>query len=257
MGLVQTAVLNRELRDIPGPETAQIYGSSTLQIFNKAGAEATPVIICALNEENDIAATLVSLSLSEAPVRPIVIDNGSEDETAAIASSMGAILLEEPLPSKMKAQQLGVKYALAETEHHSLLFTDADTILGKSWAGSMLADARNLDTGQGGLLFGHVGFTHGESPLTNIVRNTVHAAKQTHSRIARTQPVAHGANTVIWLDNGGCIEKGLHNLATDVWPQDMAVRDSVLACGGIVKASLGVKSVAFTRGDRYKSFREY
>lgn len=70
-----------------------------------------------------------------ARVEVIVVDNGSSDDTAAIASAHGARVVHEPRPGLAHARQAGLMAAHAPI----LVFVDADTLLPPGWADEALA----------------------------------------------------------------------------------------------------------------------
>lgn len=82
------------------------------------------VIIPALNEEDSLG-----LVIGEIPrglvSAIIVVDNGSTDETAAVARSSGAIVLREPRRGYGRACMSGVKY-LHDDPPSIVVFLDAD-----------------------------------------------------------------------------------------------------------------------------------
>jgi rSAM/selenodomain-associated transferase 2/rSAM/selenodomain-associated transferase 1 len=86
------------------------------------------VIIPALNEERNIAATLRAVGQSPCH-EVIVVDGGSTDATAQRAKEAGVTVLNSK-PSR--AHQMNAGAALAEGG--SLLFLHADTLLAPSWA---------------------------------------------------------------------------------------------------------------------------
>ena len=67
------------LREVPAEVLVNNFEARTTELFETANRLETPdvVVIPACNEEQDIAATLLSLSRSERPVVPIVVENGS------------------------------------------------------------------------------------------------------------------------------------------------------------------------------------
>ena len=91
------------------------------------------VIVPAFNEESYLAATLDSIeaaaahlgAYSDAAIETIVVDNNSEDGTAAIARAKGATVIDEPLQGIARARNAGVRHA----EGDVLVFVDADVIV--------------------------------------------------------------------------------------------------------------------------------
>jgi glycosyltransferase involved in cell wall biosynthesis len=71
-------------------------------------------------------------------VEVIVVDNGSSDATAAIATAHGARVVPEPRPGLAHARQAGLVAAHAPI----LVFVDADTLLPPGWASAALAEFR-------------------------------------------------------------------------------------------------------------------
>lgn len=94
-------------------------------------------VVPARNEAVNIAAcvdALVQQRHSE-NVEVIVVDNGSSDDTAAIAASHGARVVHEPRPGLAHARQAGLMAARAPI----LVYVDADTIVPHGWATAALA----------------------------------------------------------------------------------------------------------------------
>ncbi len=261
MSFAQTLALNRELRSLSPDEIVEDYSQQTRDVLARTADSyiAEPVVICAHNEEDDIGATLVSLAMSGADVRPIVVDNGSTDGTAAIAEAMGATVLSEPEPSKMRAYKSALRFLGADILGDTVLFTDADTIVGPDWAERMSGVAANLDEGNGGIVFGLVMFSHSKSGLTNVVRNVSHTFAQFRNLASKgiRPPIARGANCSISFDADGAIFERLMGMRPDVFPQDFAVMETIVDAGGLAKADVHPDSTAMSRGDRYDSLRDY
>jgi glycosyltransferase involved in cell wall biosynthesis len=69
----------------------------------------------------------------------IVVDNGSSDDSAAIANSFpGVVLLSEPRPGSYAARNRG----LARARGDFIAFTDADCVPAPDWLEQALAAAR-------------------------------------------------------------------------------------------------------------------
>jgi glycosyltransferase involved in cell wall biosynthesis len=85
----------------------------------------------------------------------IVIDNASRDDTAEVARARGAIVVEEPRPSRAGARNAGVRRASADL----IAYTDADCVASPGW----LAALRDALAGQP-LVAGPVQLTTGEPP---------------------------------------------------------------------------------------------
>jgi glycosyltransferase involved in cell wall biosynthesis len=95
-------------------------------------------VVPARNEAAGIGACVDALIRQEADlkVEVIVVDNGSSDDTAAIATAHGARVVHEPRPGLAHARQAG----LVEAQAPILVYVDADTILPRGWAAAALAE---------------------------------------------------------------------------------------------------------------------
>lgn len=91
------------------------------------------IIIPAFNEEAYLPSTLDAIQTAAAHLRArsnvgiaiIVVDNNSEDDTAAVARSKGAMVVHEPVQGIARARNAGADYA----EGDVFVFVDADVIL--------------------------------------------------------------------------------------------------------------------------------
>lgn len=91
------------------------------------------VIVPAFNEADYLPATLEAIEAaaehsrvrSGADVDVLVVDNNSTDETAAIASSKGAAVVQEPVQGIARARNTGARHAQGDV----LVFVDADVLL--------------------------------------------------------------------------------------------------------------------------------
>ena len=89
------------------------------------------VVVPAYNEQDSVAATLRSLLGQDFRGRYeiIVVDNGSDDETAAIARRAGVRVVSEPVRGVCAARQAGTLAAGGEI----IVSTDADTVHPPDW----------------------------------------------------------------------------------------------------------------------------
>jgi glycosyltransferase involved in cell wall biosynthesis len=89
------------------------------------------VVVPAYNEADTLPAALDSLHRQDldAAFEIIVVDNGSDDDTAAIARAHGARVVDEPRRGVCDARQAGVDAALGEF----VVSTDADTTHPGDW----------------------------------------------------------------------------------------------------------------------------
>ena len=84
------------------------------------------VIVPAFNEEAYLTPTLNSIETAAAYLRTrsnvdidmIVVDNNSEDETAAIAREKGATVVHEPAQGIARARNTGARHAVVPWPHH-------------------------------------------------------------------------------------------------------------------------------------------
>lgn len=110
--------------------TADIAPASRL-VHPATAAPRFSVVIPALNEEAVIGACLESLAAQRSVhrVEVIVVDNGSTDQTAAVARRHGARVVHEPRPGVCYARQRGLKSATGEI----VVTSDADTTFAPGW----------------------------------------------------------------------------------------------------------------------------
>lgn len=102
-----------------------------------AGELDVTVVVPAFDSARWIEATLASIRAQTVPVREIVVvDNGSSDETAALAARAGATVLVRPGGGPSRARNAGI--AAARTEW--IAFCDADDV----WEPHKLARHRDV-----------------------------------------------------------------------------------------------------------------
>jgi glycosyl transferase family 2 len=89
------------------------------------------VVVPAYNESAYLPRTLTSLRRQDfpGPVEVIVVDNNSDDDTAAVARRHGVRVLHEAQPGVCAARQRGSEAATGEI----LVSTDADTVHPEDW----------------------------------------------------------------------------------------------------------------------------
>lgn len=88
------------------------------------------VIIPACNEEDYLRPTLLSIEAARAfapelQIEVVVVDNDSNDRTAAIAAASGAKVVKEPVRNIGRARNRGA----ASSDGEKLVFIDADTLV--------------------------------------------------------------------------------------------------------------------------------
>src|ERR1041384_4044609 len=81
------------------------------------------VIIAALNEEAAIA-TVIDAVPKDLANEIVVVDNGSKDRTAEIATAAGARVVEEPIPGYGRAFRAGLRSLSPNCE--IVVFLDGD-----------------------------------------------------------------------------------------------------------------------------------
>lgn len=111
-------------------------------------APQVSVVIAARNAEATIEACLASLSqqtLTDHEV--IVVDDGSTDRTAALASAAGATVVSVPGVGASAARNIGLRHAAGRV----VAFTDADCTVPPHWLGALITVLdRTGATGVGG-----------------------------------------------------------------------------------------------------------
>lgn len=102
---------------------------------------AISVVVPALNEEKILPACLKSLKQQELkqPFEIIVVDNGSEDKTTAVAKSLGVKTVSEPQRGLPLARQRGLELARGEI----IAFIDADSTADKGWLAEIIRSFEN------------------------------------------------------------------------------------------------------------------
>jgi glycosyltransferase involved in cell wall biosynthesis len=108
--------------------------------------EAT-VVIPARNAEATLPAALAALARQEGGVawEVVVVDDGSTDETAALARAAGARVVTSSAKGPSAARNLGAAHARGS----ALAFTDADCAPTPGWLAAGLAALRSADLVQG------------------------------------------------------------------------------------------------------------
>jgi len=110
-------------------------------------------VLPAYNEVDHLPATLAALRQAlapfpDCPFEIIVCDNNSTDETAALARSLGAIVVFEPHNQIAKARNTGASQAQGEW----ICFVDADTLVPPELGIRLIEVLLQPDTGAGGTL---------------------------------------------------------------------------------------------------------
>jgi len=115
--------LLNSLSDVDRPEDLELWRRVRAKRLAPAGLPALSVIIPALNESAQIAATLDSV-LCGTGIEVIIVDGGSRDDTAQIARAYGITVLQSA-PGRASQMNYGARAASGNT----LLFLHADSRL--------------------------------------------------------------------------------------------------------------------------------
>ncbi len=217
-----------------------------------------PIIICARDEERDLPATLASLTKSRQELFPIVVDNGSSDDTSTVAKRMGAYVLNYEQPGKHGALKHGLRFIEAEYPHvGTVLSTDADTITGRHWAGTLKSELlENSESNPDQLVFGPIMFSHGQSKPTDLLRTiTLNAAQVRHS-IKDEPPGARGGNLGLTFTHANL--ESTYSIPDNIGAaDDLVLRDTVVFNGGKAKATYRLLSLVVSRGDRFDNLKDF
>jgi GT2 family glycosyltransferase len=91
------------------------------------------VVVPAWNAAGVLPSLLVALRDQSAEHELVVVDTGSTDGTAALASDAGATVVSAPRRNRSLARNLGVAASYGDV----IAFTDADCLPGPAWAGAL------------------------------------------------------------------------------------------------------------------------
>jgi len=243
------------LRTTPSEELVSEFSNYTSHQFSNEGV---PVLIAARNEQEDLPATLISLAYSGIDVRPIVIENGSDDETARRAMKMGATVLHSDMPFKLAALQEGVQMLDDQDRIYDkpLLFTDADTLVGRNWSETMANAALTPNEKLSRVVCGSAIIWNGPSMAIDTLRTANAIVKDTLSSLRGTEPIGRGHNMAINFANEDAIDMYANLDPTLFIAEEQAIMDAIKRTGGEVVQSLGLKSIVLTRGDRFETLRD-
>ena len=117
----------------------------TVVIPARDGARSLPPLFDSLDRQ----------TLARDRYEVIVVDNASRDETADLSRSRGAIVVDEPKPSRSGARNAGVRRASADL----IAFTDADCVVAPGWLEALVGALREHP-----LVAGPVHLTTGDPP---------------------------------------------------------------------------------------------
>lgn len=243
----------------------QRYAAKTREIFAR-NMEAVPVIIPSRNEEHDIVSCLIALARSDMPVIPVVVVNCSKDQTAIRARDMGAIVVEINGVKKMGATQKGLRTVMIQlfrknTRGRFILFTDADTLVPRSWSRIMtkhLAAGLAHNPMKGAAVFGSSIFLHGPSKLADIGQSLHGFYSDIRQWIRHAAPLIRGHTYGVGLGNQDVVISTIAGLnPTQMYRDDVTIYENLRLAGVEIGRCLHVQSIVLTRGDRAHSFQEF
>ncbi len=109
---------------------------TTLLPDNKAKATLRVTVVVPVRDGAAMVAECVRACLAQSlrPVEVIVVDNGSGDETAAVARAAGATVLAEPVRGSYRARNRGWRSADSEI----IAFTDGDCVPDRDWLANLM-----------------------------------------------------------------------------------------------------------------------
>lgn len=249
--LFHSYLLMRKLTEIGSEGVINDYALETSRIFeaNRQGV-STVVMVCARNEVQDLPRTLVAFALSNHPINPIIIDNGSTDGTGEIARDMGASVVVEGEKGLIRALSTGFMEMGREGVKDALM-TDADTFPIKSWGGKMVLELRKM--GSPGQVMGLPVF-HGKMER-DVIRTVGLWFDYARDDLLNNRSRGRGFNSAITSGpNSDFFTKLGKSLNLKVCTgTDEEVERSVLRLGGLTKSCYSPEAIVLTSGDRYKN----
>lgn len=194
----------------------------------------TPVIIPAHNEEGRIAQTLRRLP-SEG-IEPIVAVNGSVDQTAAIAATFGATVLEFERPGKLPAIQESLRH-LGDRALRPVVLLDADNrpVFPRTWLSTMVR-ATQPESATPRVVSAPAWFTYNpeaaHSGQLSAVMRTLTARAQLRTKVYDSLGGKYyGPNQALKLADGATLDEFM--ALPSIWPkEDVAVAKIVTEHGG-------------------------
>ena len=249
--LLKTAKMVGKIVSTPSQTIIKEQADDAAEIFSRNKSSGIPVIIAAWNEQEDLPRLLYALSLSEGPVKPLVIDNGSDDNTRKIAERFGVTVLEEERGGIIYARRKGYLHLKKESGNpYIVLCLDADSIPGQNWSQTMTEMLNNYPP-EGGEAFGFFAY-YGGTFLSDLLLDIIDHRPNFSYPIYKNTVRTHGGNSGIKFDREGRIIDALTRLNPKfVTGTSTYILDAVLDNGGYARRNLNPRSVAFTRSDRF------
>lgn len=253
------------LRNLTAENIVNTYSDATYKIFKKAHAMSCPNIVAipACNEQVDLPAALLTLSRSNVPVLPIVVDNGSEkdDKTYDYARRMGAVTLRCE-PAKMRATQVGLRYARTHFPEQKIIhFGDADNLYPRNCV-SAIHKATNRasenNNNRGTLLFGLGAYDHGSSLTVDLMRSGRVIRKAISRKFTHKTPMPYGFNYALHLGKNEQITEAIYALDPLLFVREESeICKAVISAGGTISQLISLGAYVFTRGDLIKTRSEW
>ena len=208
----------------------------------------TPVIIPARNEAKHIGNGLEALSRQSIDLKPIVIVNGSVDQTADISRQFGATVLESE-EGKMRALQTGLRF-LGKRALNPVLILDGDSRpLSRKWGQKLIGETNKLPKEKPALVWGPYVFAEDISlPLGIFFTATSMYVSWTDRREPAPRTI-RGGNTSLRIKNYDLLDElmGMDNY----WPrEDVAIHDAAVKQGANKLVVLGPEAWVITSGAR-------
>lgn len=253
------------LREIPAEVLVNNFGAQTTELFDVANRLETPdvVVIPACNEEQDISATLLSLSRSARPVIPIVVENGSNagDKTYEYASRMGAIVLQCE-PAKMRTTQIGLRASRERFPMQPVVhFGDADNLYPKTTVAAISKAAHKVNErndGNGSLIFGMGIYDHGSSLTVDAMRSGRLIRKAIQRKVKGQDPMPYGFNYAVHVGDDETVVEAIESLDPLLFVREESeIRKAALASGLIIDQLIHPHAFVFTRSDLIRSRAEW
>ena len=245
--LLSTIAFARRISSISGDVILKNNASSMKNAFSERGI---PVIVRARDEQEDLPKLLFSLSRSNTPVNPIIVDNGSSDATPYIGKSLGLTVITEKRIGVVPASISAFNY-IREANLHTqpVLFSDADSIPGMKWASSMISLLGKMGR-SGGIAYGLYAYFGGQLLSDSLLTSAYHM-KSLLSFNLRNKVTAHGGNSGIKFDQDGKILEACTHLDPKFTiGLGGLIRDKVKGANGIAIRSFNPFTLSPTRSDR-------
>lgn len=244
---IQTYAMYRRLAGIHPQEVVHKLGKNVSHNLQIHGENALPIVIPAYNEASALPYALWGISRSTVPVRVIVVDNGSDDNSAQIARDMGATVISEPKPGQINAMTAGFRHLRTTALSRKTLITDADCFPVPQWAASMNEYMRK------GATFGTIVtgpryfFGNGPKGVFRVVATT---GIDLYWYLKYKVIKPHGPNLGIHFGQGKILEALCEMDENCVTGTDALTHDTVMNHGGSEQFAFSLRSLVFTSDDR-------